>query len=283
VLYVLGDPAAPGSGPTVAVVGTRRPTDRGRRTAAEIAAALVDAGAAVVSGLAIGVDAVAHVAALERAGRTIAVLGSGHASLYPRVHRGLARSIAERGGAVLSELPPDTGPSRGTFPRRNRLISGLSDATIVVEAGPSSGALITAGWALEQGRECFVVPGALGEPASAGCLNLLRDGPGQVRVVAGIPELLEDLGLRRAVHDPGRSAGSADGEEGRPGLGQLELAIARSIADGARTADELVALTGMPVAAVLGALTLLEARGLAIGVFGRYQATPRLHASPPAA
>ncbi len=280
VLFVQGDPAILDAATMVAVVGTRRPTDRGRRTAAEIAAALSDAGVAVTSGLAIGIDGVAHAAVLGRRGRTIAVLGSGHANLYPTVHRRLAREIDEHGGALVSELPPDTRPSRGTFPRRNRLISGLTDATIVVEAGDRSGALITAGWALEQGRECFVVPGAVGDPASQGCLRLLRDCHGQVRVVAGIRELIEDLGLDPAALT--RSSPPEVDRERSPALGRLESTIACTLVDGGRTADELVMITGEPIAAVLAALTMLEARGLVVGVYGRYQATPRLLGSPPA-
>lgn len=280
VLFVQGDPAVLDAGTVVAVVGTRRPTDRGRRTAAEIAAALSDAGVVVTSGLAIGIDGVAHAAVLDRRARTSAVLGSGHAHVYPTVHRRLAREIVDLGGALVSELPPRTRPSRGTFPRRNRLISGLTDATIVVEAGDRSGALITAGWALEQGRECFVVPGALGDRASEGCLRLLRECHGQVRVVAGTSELIEDLGLDPAALTP---SAAPDGDRGRrPALGRLESTIARTLVDGSRTADELVLNTGEPIAAVLGALTMLEARGLAIGVYGRYQATPRLLGSPPA-
>ncbi len=173
----------------VAVVGTRWPSDRGRLVAGWIGGALANAGASVVSGMAVGIDGVAHAASMAEGGKTVAVLGGGHAHLFPRAHERLADAIVTGGGAVVSELSPDTCPTRGTFPRRNRLVSGMSDAVVVVEAGQRSGALITAGWALEQGRECFLVPGPLGAPTSLGCLAFLRAFPGQARVVCGIPEL----------------------------------------------------------------------------------------------
>ena len=158
---MLGDVRALGTAQAVAVVGTRRPTERGRLVAARIATALVGAGAAVVSGLAIGIDGAAHDAAVTAGGTTVAVIGGGHASIYPRAHAALAEAIVAGGGAVVSELAPDVASTRGTFPRRNRVISGLADATVVVEAPARSGALITASWALEQGRDCFLVPGPI--------------------------------------------------------------------------------------------------------------------------
>ena len=149
---------------------------------------LVEAGAAVVSGLAVGIDGAAHAAAVDAGGTTVAVIGSRpRASCIPRAHSRLADSIVAAGGAVVSELGPDIGPSQGTFPRRNRIISGLADATVVVEAPARSGALITASWALEQGRECFLVPGAIDAPASAGCLAFLREFPERTRIVVGHP------------------------------------------------------------------------------------------------
>jgi len=175
VLFLRGDSSGLANRSSVAVVGTRRPTDAGRRTAARIADALARVGVTVVSGLAYGIDGAAHEATVLAGGPTVAVLGSGHDHLVPAAHRRLAERIVASGGAIVSELPPDTIPTRGTFPRRNRVISGLADATIVVEAAARSGALITAAWALEQGRECFVVPGSIDALASAGCLAFLRE------------------------------------------------------------------------------------------------------------
>lgn len=280
VLFVRGNVGSLSARRAVAVVGTRRPSDAGRRVAARIAAALARAGAMVVSGLAVGIDGAAHAAVVAERGVTVAVLGGGHDRLFPPGHRRLADAILASGGAIVSELPPEVEPTAGTFPRRNRVISGLADATVVVEAGARSGALLTANWALEQGRECFVVPGAIDSPASAGCLAYLREFPGQARIVAGVPQLLEDLDLVDLL-DP------IDGAALAPPV----AAVLVELGDGARrvaaalvrdltTVDELVAATTMPIAAVLGALTLLEARGLAVGAYGRYRPSGRLAAAP---
>ena len=280
VLFVRGDIAALSARRSVAVVGTRRPSEAGRRVAARIAAALSRAGALVVSGLAVGIDGAAHAAVVAEGGVTVAVLGSGHDRLFPPGHRRLAEAIIACGGAIVSELPPEVEPTPGTFPRRNRVISGLADATVVVEAGARSGALLTANWALEQGRECFVVPGAIDSPASAGCLAYLREFPAQARIVAGVPQLLEDLDLVD-LPDP------LDGTALAPPvaavlveLGEGARRVAAALVHGLTTVDELVAATTMPVAAVLGALTLLEARGLVIGSYGRYRPAGRLAAAP---
>jgi DNA processing protein len=274
----------------VAVVGTRWPTDKGRVIAGWIGSALARTGAVVVSGLAVGIDGAAHAAVVAEGGRTVAVLGGGHARLFPKAHDRLANAIVESGGAVVSELAPDTSPSRGTFPRRNRLVSGLSDATVVVEAGRRSGALITAGWALEQGRECFLVPGPFDSPTSAGCHAFLRSFPGQARVVCGIPELIEDLELDGEVAGalvgnarPGAGAGQSGASRTPPAtapnvgraallasLGPVERTLAEELARGPATADQLAQRTSLAGAAVLSALTLLELRGLARGAYGRY-------------
>jgi DNA processing protein len=268
VLYVLGDAGALSARAAVAIVGTRRATDAGRAIAARLAADLVAVGASVISGLAVGIDGAAHAAAVHAHGTTVAVIGSGHAVLHPRAHSRLAASIVAAGGAVVAELAPDVEPSRGTFPRRNRIISGLADATVVIEAPARSGALITASWALEQGRECFLVPGALGAPASEGCLAFLREFPGSARIVAGIPQLIDDLGLADHLVEPGVS-----GEIGATlaGIGEAAARLGRELVLGRATVDELVAATGWPVASVLAGLTLLERRGLAVGIHGRFR------------
>ena len=276
VLFARGRVETIAEARTVAIVGTRRPTERGRLTAARISSAVGEAGAVVVSGLAVGIDGAAHAAAAHEHRPTIAVLGSGHLHLFPRAHARLAERILATGGVVISEFWPDTKATTYTFPRRNRLISGLSAATIVVEAGLKSGALITAKWALEQGRDCFLVPGPIDEPQSAGCLDWLRRYADAVRIVAGIPELIEDLGL---FQEPGevRTKGR------RPSL-QAELVelgptaheVARALLTTRGTLDELVGATGHEVATVLGAITLLELRGLVTTTYGRYRAAGRL-------
>jgi DNA processing protein len=167
----------------------------------------------------------------------------------------------------VSELAPDVEPSKGTFPRRNRIISGLTDATVVVEAPARSGALITASWALEQGRGCFLVPGPLDSRASAGCLAFLREFAGAAHIVAGLPQLMADLGFGAAAEHVADALAGATEQT----LGRTEARVARGLMDGHATVDELVAALDLPVATVLAALTLLERRGLAGGAFGRYR------------
>lgn len=268
VLYVLGDPAAMSARAAVAIVGTRRPTDAGRAIAARLAANLVAVGATVISGLAVGIDGAAHAATVHAGGTTVAVIGSGHAVLHPWAHSRLAASIVAAGGAIVSELGPDIGPSKGTFPRRNRVISGLADATVVVEAPARSGALITASWALEQGRECFLVPGAIDAQASAGCLAFLREFPHSARIVAGIPQLIDDLGLADHLTEPGVRT---DAAATLADVGEAAGRLGRELLQGRSTVDELMSATGWPVASVLAGLTLLERRGLAVGVHGRFR------------
>jgi DNA processing protein len=266
VLFVTGDPGALSMERAVAVVGTRRATSSGRTTAGRIATALVGANAAVISGLAFGIDGAAHEATVRAGGRTVAVIGGGHAVVAPHAHARLAAAIIASGGAIVSELAPDVTPSRGTFPRRNRIISGLADATVVVEAPARSGALITASWALEQGRACFLVPGGLDAPASAGCLSFLREFS-DAQLVAGIPQLIADLGLSRPAGDTRDALSTAATQH----LGVTESSVAAELVAGRVTVDELVAATDLPVATVLAALTMLERRGLAAGVYGRYR------------
>jgi len=284
VLLVDGNVAALSAPAAVAIVGTRRPTELGRLIAARIASAIARAGGAVISGLAVGIDGAAHAAVVAEGRPTVGVLGSGHGRLYPRAHAQLAADVLGTGGAVVSELFPDAAPSRGTFPQRNRLISGLADATIVVEAGARSGALITADWALRQGRPCFIVPGPIDEPQSAGCLALYREFRDLVGIVTGIPELLVDLGL-----DGRTDAGRRRGRRGRdPSLdavlievGATAREVAAALVAGHGSIDELVATTGHEPATVLGAITLLEMRGLATSTYGRYRAAGRLAGTDP--
>jgi DNA processing protein len=285
VLFLRGEVAALDRRRAVAIVGTRRPTGMGRALAGRIAEAVAGLGATVVSGLALGIDAAAHAATIRAGTPTVAVIGGGHARLYPAAHRGLADAIVAGGGAVVSEFAPEVIPTRGTFPRRNRIISGLADATVVVEAGARSGALTTAAWALEQGRGLYVVPGRVGDPAVAGCLAFLREASPEARIVAGVPELIEDLGLLEPPVADGARDGEPDGAAAdrarRPDqlaldallatLGPAERSIARAVVAGTGTVDELVAATSSAGATVLGALTSLEVRGLVLEAFGRYR------------
>lgn len=278
VLFVRGDPGALDASRPVAVVGTRRPTDEGRRVAARLAGHLAAADAVVVSGLAVGIDGAAHAGALAAGGQSVAVLGSGHARLYPAVHQRLAEEIVRTGGAVVAELPPDTPPTAAGFPRRNRIIAGLAEATVVVEAGARSGALITASWALEQGRAVFVCPGPIDRPQSVGCNRLLRTAAGEARIVAGPDELIEDLGYGLAVpvRTPSRERSASEPADAGAILARLGPAEAAAVgvllAGGPATADAVAAGTDLAPATVLAVLSRLEAEGLVAGFLGRYRA-----------
>jgi DNA processing protein len=295
-LFVRGTLAPLAQQHVVAVVGTRRPSPTGRRIASRIATALARAEAVVVSGLAIGIDGAAHAAAVAEQCSTVAFIGGGHGRLFPRPHDRLADAIVDGGGAVVSEYAPLIEPSRGTFPQRNRLISGSSDAVVVVEAGASSGALITASWALEQGRECYLVPGSIDSPQSAGCNGFLREWEGAAHLVSGIPQLLDDLGLFGGAALGGPTPGRAAPAGGvvisskvqmpsvrsvLSGRSPAEQDVAEALVHGAVTVDELVAVTRHPLGEVLRALTRLEASGLAAARHGRYEPLGTLAGSNP--
>jgi DNA processing protein len=231
--------------PVVAIVGTRDATAYGERVTREIAAALARAGACVVSGMARGIDAAAHEAALAAGGRTVAVLGTGIDVPYPAAHRALHRRIAAE-GVVLSEHPPGAPASPGSFPRRNRIIAALASATIVVEAGHRSGALITATHALDLGRTVAAVPGPIDSAQSAGSNELLRDG---AMVIAAVADALALLGLAAPVRD--RAAELTGGER----------RVWDALADGALDLDAIAVRTALPVRHCLTAVTSLELAG----------------------
>ena len=264
LVFGMGSQASLSGARLVAVVGTRRPTGAGRNLATRIAARLAEAGATVVSGLAVGVDGAAHLGALDAGGDTIAVVGSGLDDPGPAVHRRLARAIVSA-GAVISELAPGVRATQGTYPRRNRIISALAGATIVVEAPARSGALITARHALEQGRQLLVAPGRPLDPAVAGNLALLRETP--ARALVGLDEMIVDLGLDAAMAAAEHSGDasslplSADAALGL--LAGAEQAVARALCGGPRTVDGLVHASGQPPGVVAAALTILQLRGWA--------------------
>ena len=189
LLFIHGDPDLPAM-PQLAIVGSRNATPGGLDTARRFAAHLARAGFCITSGLALGIDTSAHDAALNSGGKTIAVFGSGPDIIYPRENQMLAARIAEN-GALLSEFSPGTSPLRSRFPRRNRIISGLSVGTLVIEAGLRSGALITARNAAEQGREVFAVPGSIHNPVAKGCHQLIRSG---AKLVETSDDVMEELG-----------------------------------------------------------------------------------------
>ncbi len=256
-LFVLGDPRLLGC-PQLAIVGSRGPTPVGREAAFEFAASLVARGLAITSGLAAGIDAAAHRGALAGGGRTVAVCGTGLDQVYPAINASLAEEIAVR-GALVSELLPGTPPRRGHFPRRNRLISGLSLGVLVVEAAFRSGSLITARLAADQGREVFALPGSIHNPMARGCHRLIRDG---ARLVESPAEILEGLqtDLFRCVPGPCSDVGPGSSATGRP-LDRDWKILLNACGFGPVDPDSLVARTGFSPSAVASMLLMLELRG----------------------
>ena len=248
VLYVRGT-LVPEDRDAVAMVGTRRATSYGKEVATEIAQGLAMAGVTVVSGLARGIDAIAHQGAINAGGRTIAVLGSGPDIIYPPEHRAMAVAISAN-GAVLSDYPPGTKPDAGNFPARNRIISGLSRSVVIVEAPVKSGALITADFAASQGRDVMVVPGSVLSEASEATNALLRDGARPVRNAA---DILEDLGI--GVNPELRAHQQA------MIFDESERRVMAMLTREPQHIDDVCALVGMPVAEVSGLLTMLELKG----------------------
>lgn len=261
VVYGLGERDALHRGRAIAVVGTRRPTPAARDLAHRVAQRLSEVGATVISGLAIGIDGAVHRAVVEAGGETVAVVGGGLEAPGPAAHRSLAGAIREH-GAIISELAPGVPPTRGTFPRRNRIISALSTATIVVEAPARSGALITARHALEQGRQLMVAPGRPLDRRIAGNLALLRESPAIPLV--GLDEMVVDLGL------DARPEATTERDD-RPVrltlhaalsvLGEHERLVARSLSSGPQTMDRLCQVTRLEPGVVAATLTILQMRG----------------------
>ena len=240
----------------MAIVGSRHATQYGLAQAERLAGSLARAGLTVISGLARGIDAAAHRGALAAEGRTIAVLGSGLANIYPPEHAHLADEIAAA-GCLLSEAPSRTQPVSGAFPQRNRLISGLSLGVVVVEASSQSGALITARHAMEQGREVFAVPGRVDSRVSHGCHRLIRDG---AKLVESAEDVLEELGpLVEATSD---AAGQSVHHPAELLLNELERQVLAAVSAEATTIDHVVTASGLPTSQVLAALSVLEMRRL---------------------
>lgn len=237
--------------PTVAMVGTRRSTSYGREATIRIAGDLAAAGVTIVSGLARGIDGFAHQAALEAGGRTIAVMASGVDIIYPPEHRQLANRIVES-GALLSDYPPGTKPDAPNFPARNRIISGLSLATIVVEAPARSGALITVGFAADQGRDVYAVPGSILSNASEGTNKLLRQGATPLTCAA---DLLDDLKLSpaRPMDEPAQTAFPMTDDE---------RAIYALVTSEPQHIDELAYSAGVTISQASALMTMLELKGL---------------------
>ncbi len=236
----------------LAIVGSRKPTIYGAEIARKLAFLAAKRGAIVVSGLAYGIDSIAHRGALEAGGTTVAVLGTPIDQIYPRSHIGLAEEIVESGGCVMSERAPGTKYHGKTcFLERNRLIAGLADVVVIPEAAERSGSLNTAAHALEQGREIFAMPGNIDRPMSKGCNRLLRQG--------AMPYLEpEDVLDVLFPHTPKRRRLPAETIEGET---EIETMILRVLATGVRDGEEILALTGVEVAEFNQNLTMLELKG----------------------
>ena len=253
LLYVRGDPMLL-QRPQLAIVGSRRATAAGLKAAEKLAAAAVRCGLGITSGLALGVDGAAHRGALAAGGGTVAVMATGIESIYPARHRSLGEDIAAS-GCLVSEFPPGTRPLPYNFPKRNRIISGLSLGVLVVEAALPSGSLITAGTATEQGREVFALPWSIAHIGGAGCLRLLRDGAKMVLCIEDIVEELDSLyGLQlELLQDV--ADGDAEATE------QPESELLSMLGYEATSLDQLAVASGLPVGQLLSELTTLEVSG----------------------
>lgn len=233
---------------SVAIVGTRRPSSYGKEVTHRLASDLAKRGVVIVSGLALGVDAITHAAALEAGGTTIAVLGNGLPKIQPATNRSLAESIVRSGGAILSEYDQGDDARPHYFLQRNRLVAGLADAIIITEAATRSGTLNTAAHALDQGKEIFVVPGNITSPLSAGCNALLKQG---ARVVTDYQDVLDVI-----------APGAEKSQTILPlGSNELETAIIALISSGVRDGDELLERSEVSATEFSTALTMLELAG----------------------
>jgi DNA processing protein len=255
VLYVRGELTEDDEW-AVAIVGTRRASAYGRTVTQRLAADLVANHVTIVSGLARGIDGEAHQAALKAGGRTIAVLGCGVDLIYPPEHRNLAREITEN-GAVISEYPLGTRPEASNFPPRNRVISGLSLGVLVVEAGLKSGALITADYAADQGRDVFAVPGNLYARSSVGTNRLVQDG---AKLVTGAEDILEELNLLMVAQQVEVRAVVPETKAEAQLLQYLSLEPVH--------VDEISRRVGLPISEVTSNLALMELKGMVRQVGG---------------
>ncbi len=264
-LWVLGE-LQPRDRLAVAIVGPRRASAYGHRTAQRLSTGLARVGATVVSGLARGVDTAAHEAALNVQGRTVAVLGSGIGRCYPEENRPLAERIAAGNGAVLSEMPFDAPPTPGTFPRRNRLVAALSLAVLVVEAGETSGALITARLGGELGKQVLVVPGPIDRPEHVGSNKLIRDG---AVLVTCLEDILAEVGPLATLAGAGAGTAAVD-KAGTATLSSRERQLWQLLDDEPRGVDEMTRTTQIPPSAISATLLSLELKRLARKVPGGY-------------
>jgi DNA processing protein len=249
---------------SLAVVGSRRATIYGRKMAKHLSESAVLAGWKVISGLAFGIDAIAHQAAVDAGGITVAVLGGGLSRVHPQEHVPLARSIIESGGALISEFPMKFPVSRQSFPRRNRIVSGLSQAVLIVEAGLKSGALITANLAMEQGKDVFAIPGHVDNPQAKGCHKLIKQG---AKLTEDFNDILEDYDFLPgfARMDEVNEESSKELEVSMPAnMSEDEYKIIQLLQGEAKSFDHLAGATNIPVANLNGLLTKMAMKMLLV-------------------
>lgn len=270
-LYVRGDVAVLQQ-PQFAVVGSRRASLAALRVTQLLAGQLSEAGLAICSGLALGIDGAAHRGALDAAGKTVAVVATGIDQIYPYRHRALASQITQA-GCIITEFPPGTPARKANFPQRNRIISGLSMGVLVVEAALRSGSLITARTANEQGREVFALPWSMLHSGGKGCLQLLRDG---AKMVQDVNDVLEELGplyehCQKAPLALDGGSGSAGAEpRSNSRLSKEEAKLIALLGDTVLSLDDLVHASGWPIAQVLALLGSLEIAGHIARASGGY-------------
>ena len=266
VLYVRGDRSLLGR-EQIGIVGSRNATRAGLEHARSFAAALGQKGLLVTSGLALGVDGAAHAGALDAGFPTVAVIGNGVDKPYPYRHRTLSERIAGE-GVIVSEYPPGTSAKAGHFPRRNRIISGLSRGILVVEAGLKSGSLITARLALEQGREVFAIPGSVHNPLARGCHHLIRQG---AKLVETVDDICEELGGWWTSQNEGDSSSVIMKRPATEGLDSREIAVLEALGYDPQSTDDLCSVTGLPADQLMQSLLLLELQGLVDSAPGGFQ------------
>ncbi|MGB4956959.1 MAG: DNA-processing protein DprA [Candidatus Saccharimonas sp.] len=234
--------------PTVAIVGSRKPTKYGNEVTERFARELAQRGVVIISGLAIGVDGIAHTAALEAKGLTLAVLGNGLPDIYPSTHAELAKRIVDQGGAIVTEYEEGRPVMSHQFLERNRIVSGLADAILITEAAARSGTLNTAAHALEQGKEVFVVPGNITSPMSVGCNQLLKQG---ARVATSVDDILEVIAPNLLSAQQSLALGNTP----------LETSVLEQLKSGVRDGDEIQTILGCTATDLSVALTMLELAG----------------------
>lgn len=240
---------------SIAIVGTRKASSYGKEMAEYFATELIKEGLTVTSGLAYGIDSIAHQASLKAKGRTIAVLGSGIDKIYPSKNIRLAHRIADQGGAVISEFPPGTGPDAGNFPVRNRIVSGLSLGTLVIESGLEGGSMITAKAALDQNREVFVVPHSVKNKTGAGCNNLIKTGQG--KLIQTVEDILNEISIYRKPHK-GKATRPEERKWKSVELDAMATSICELLEESPKHIDDIGEQLDVPVHVLLSKLLELE-------------------------